>query len=80
MLVLKIPIGMLLYLVWWAIHQSDPESDEGHGNGGTKVRPPGHPPSPRRWPRRRGPHGDPTPPAPARVRVTVAPEHEFDRS
>jgi hypothetical protein len=72
MLVLKIPIAMLLYLVWWAIHQDgDPEDPVG-GEGGTKVRPPHRGGGRRgRFPRRRGPHGDPVPPAPERVRTTV---------
>jgi hypothetical protein len=68
MLALKIPIGMLLYLVWWAARQTDETEDQGNGDGGTKT-PPQHPhPSPRRP--RRGPHGDPAVPSPPRVRVT----------
>jgi hypothetical protein len=73
MLVLKIPIIALLWLVWWAVHQDvEPETDGPSGDGGTKVRPPHRPPGGLdRSPRRRGPHGDPSPPAPARVRTTV---------
>jgi hypothetical protein len=72
MVVLKIPIGMLLYLVWWAIHQdSEPEPGDTGGDGGTKVHPPGHDRGAGRSPRRRGPHGDPLAPPPARVRTTV---------
>jgi hypothetical protein len=81
MLVLKIPIAALLYIVWWAIQQ-DTESDVGNpdGDGGTKVRPrDDRRPLPPRPPRRRGPHGDPAPPSPARKRTTVVrsrdPEH-----
>jgi hypothetical protein len=78
MLVLKIPIGLLLWLVWWAIKQTPEEAgqDASGGGGGTKVR---HPRTP--FPRkpRRGPHGDPQLPAPPRVRTVVArartPEH-----
>ena len=69
MLVLKIPIAMLLYIVWWAIKQSDEEPLPESGDGGSRT-----PPHPRRpFPRapRRGPHGDPHPPSPARVRVRV---------
>jgi hypothetical protein len=80
MLVLKIPVGMLLYLVWWAVRQeTDPETDGG-GDGGSKVRPP-RPPhgGPERFPRTRGPHGEPTPPSPARVRPTVARAREPER-
>lgn len=69
MVVLKIPIAMLLYLVWWAIRQSpDAEADPGEGGMGDRH---GGPPAKPRWPRRRGPHGEPTVPAPARTRVTA---------
>jgi hypothetical protein len=70
MLVLKIPLGALLWLVWWAIRQTpeDEQVPQG-GDGGSRV------PDPRplpRHPRRRGPHGDPVPAAPPRTRTTVA--------
>jgi hypothetical protein len=74
MLVLKIPIGMLLYIVWWAVKQeTDPETEGTGGDGGTKVRPrPPHRPHRRdRFPRRRGPHGEPVPASPSRVRTTI---------
>jgi len=72
MLALKIPLGMLLYLVWWAVRQTPEEEHQPHGDGdgGSRVhRRPRHP-----FPRlpRRGPHGDPAPVPPARVRTTVA--------
>ena len=67
-LVLKIPIVALLYIVWWAIREPPvPEPDAGEGGGGTRrdrhprIRPP--------QPPRRGPHAEPSPPAPGRVRV-----------
>jgi hypothetical protein len=67
MFVLKIPIIGLLWLVWWAIRQSDDPVQ------GEKVRPRPHPPSRARRPRRpRGPHGDPLPLPPPRVRTTSA--------
>jgi len=71
MLVLKIPIGLLLWLVWWAVHQTpeETEQDTSGGGGGSKVRHP-RPPFPRTP--RRGPHGEPAPRSPARVRTTVA--------
>jgi len=62
MFILKIPILMLLGIVWWAIKQeADPSADE--GGGGTRRH--RQPPFPR-WPkpRRRGPHGATLPPAP----------------
>jgi hypothetical protein len=69
MVILKIPIAMLLYLVWWAVRQvpddaaADPRDDEG-------GEPPPHRPRPHRpRPARRGPHGALTPHAPQRVRV-----------
>ncbi|HEY6762562.1 MAG TPA: hypothetical protein VI318_23875 [Baekduia sp.] len=74
MLVLKIPVAALLYLVWWAVRQdTEPEGGSDGGDGGTKVYPHGdRRPAPPRWPRRRGPHGDPAaPPAPPRSRPPV---------
>jgi hypothetical protein len=66
MFVLKIPIAMLLYLVWWAIH-SEPEID-GTGSDDGGIRPHGQPPlAPD--PRRRGPHGDPVVASPPRTRT-----------
>jgi len=78
MLALKIPLGMLLYLVWWAIRQTpDEEQQPQSGDGGSRVPEPQRPPR-RPFPRRpspfprRGPHGEPAPVTPARVRTTVA--------
>jgi hypothetical protein len=70
MLALKIPIGGLLYIVWWAVHQTDepataPQSDD----GGTKR--PRHPHGPLPRTPRRGPHNTPAPAAPPRVRSAV---------
>lgn len=69
MVVLKLPIAALLYIVWWAIKQHEPEPDGASGDGGIKPR--HRPPLPRR-PRSRGPHGAPgaAPPVP---RVRSAP-------
>jgi hypothetical protein len=68
-LIMKIPICALLYLVWYAIRNPPvPEVDQ-DGDGGSRFDP--HhprlnpPPSPRR-----GPHADPPPVAPERVRAT----------
>jgi hypothetical protein len=80
MLVLKIPIGALLYLVWWAIRQSEePEYKPNGDDGGTKVRPPDREPARPRFPRHRGPHGDPVLPAPPRVRTTVVRSRDPER-
>ncbi|MCX6394030.1 MAG: hypothetical protein NTY57_04160 [Solirubrobacterales bacterium] len=64
MVVLKIPILMLLGIVRWAI-KSVPEEDHSDDGGGSKG-----PDLPRR-PRGRGPHGEPQPQAPARVRSAL---------
>jgi hypothetical protein len=76
MLLLKIPIGGLLWLVWWAIHKADEEQPTGarDEDGGIKVdRARLHPRPPRRPVRpRRGPHAGAPPPAPRRTRSVVA--------
>ncbi|HEU0024104.1 MAG TPA: hypothetical protein VFQ12_05715 [Thermoleophilaceae bacterium] len=66
--VLKLPIGALLYIVWWAAKEPPlPEPEDGGGGAPRRdgphprLRPP-HPP-------RRGPHADPVPVAPSRVRA-----------
>ncbi len=70
MLVMKIPIAALLWLVWWAVRsQPEPDAEDGGDDDGGIGREDPHPRLPR-GPRRRGPHGDPVPPAPARTRVT----------
>jgi hypothetical protein len=82
MLFLKIPIVGMLWIVWWAIHQSEEQDTPGvEGEGGTKIRPPdphrrGRRP---RFPRTRGPHGASMPPAPARTRTLVARRREPKR-
>lgn len=80
MVVLKVPLAMLLWLVWWAVRQTGDEAGQhGDGSGGSGVvdarrRPLPRPPRPPR----RGPHGDRAPATPARVRTgpvrTRAPE------
>jgi hypothetical protein len=72
MLALKIPLAALIYLVWWAIKQEPEDTASSDDDGGVKLRPRPHPPKP--FPRRprRGPHGDPAPHPPARVRTTRA--------
>jgi hypothetical protein len=71
MLALKVPIAALIYIVWWAIKQEQDESSSDE-DGGVKRHNRPHPPRP--FPRRprRGPHGDPAPSPPARVRTTRA--------
>jgi len=71
MFALKIPLGMLLWLVWWAVKQTPEEAAEpqGDGGGGPRVE---HPRRPLPHHPRRGPHADPAPATPPRVRTTVA--------
>lgn len=76
---LKIPIIALGWIVWKAIH-AQPVPPEGeivdpHGGGGPK-----HPRPKRPRPPRRGPHGEPLPVPPKRVRAIayrdlIAPRH-----
>ena len=73
---LKIPILALGYIVWWAVHQ-EPETTEERGDGGTKRRP--HPPRPLPRKPRRGPHGDPVPQPPPRVRPLTARARQLER-
>jgi hypothetical protein len=68
MLALKIPLAMLLYIVWWAVH-AEPEPVAGDEGGGGIGDRPDHPRPRPSTPRRRGPHGDPLPPAPPRTRT-----------
>jgi hypothetical protein len=70
--VMKIPIGLLLWIVWWAI-KDPPLPEAGPGPGGGSDREPR--PHPRDWPPRpprRGPHAKPSPGSPQRVRVARA--------
>jgi hypothetical protein len=74
MFFLKIPIVALFLIVRWAVRQT-PEGHSGE-DGGIGPRPrPLHPHRPRsRLPRppRRGPHREPSPGAPPRVRAVAA--------
>jgi hypothetical protein len=67
---LKIPILALGWIVWRAIHAvpETPEGEfvEGDGSGGA-----GHPRPRKPRPPRRGPHGEPLPQPPARVRAVA---------
>jgi len=77
---LKLPILALGLLVWWAVKAEPEASDEPGEDGGTKRRPhprrplPHHPRRPRR-----GPHGEPAPAAPARVRTALARSRQLER-
>jgi hypothetical protein len=68
MVILKIPIVALLYLVWWASKSPEPVDPEPALI--PNDREPDHPRFPRRpRPPRRGPHADPMPTSPPRMRV-----------
>ncbi len=72
MLALKIPLIGLICLVWWAIKQKPDDASSSHDDDGGIKR---HRPHPRKpFPRRprRGPHGDPAPMPPSRVRTVRA--------
>jgi hypothetical protein len=74
MFLLKIPIVALFLLVRWAVRQTPEPASGGDGGVGPRSRPP-HPHRPRSRgprPRRRGPHGEASPPSPARVRTFAA--------
>jgi hypothetical protein len=67
MFALKVPICALLYLVWWATRPPEPADAEKE-----RLRPrigPDHPRPRKPGPPRRGPHGEPLPRPPARVRL-----------
>jgi hypothetical protein len=74
---LKIPILVLFYIVWWAVKQdTNPTNDGGDGGSRLEAKPLPHPhPKLPRTPRR-GPHGDPLPLPPPRVRPVAAPARQ----
>jgi hypothetical protein len=84
MLILKIPIVALLTIVWWAIRSTPEEStpERADDGGGSKTRPrhPRHPRKPLPRHPRRGPHGDPLPLPPPRMRPVVARARRTDHA
>jgi hypothetical protein len=74
---LKIPLLMLFWLVWWAVHQEPELEDTGEGGQRVYARP--HPPP--KLPRtpRRGPHGgDAISLPPPRIRPVRARARQLD--
>jgi len=72
--ILKIPVVALFLLVRWAVLQTPDATPEQDGGSGPRSRPPQphHPRSrPPRTPRR-GPHGEPSPESPLRVRTIAS--------
>jgi hypothetical protein len=79
-LILKIPVGGLAYLVWWAIHETDEEPVVAPEDDGGSKRHRVHPRRPLPRPPRRGPHGAPPPIPPARVRTVLAQGRRIERA
>ena len=70
--IMKLPIALLLWIVWWAVKDPPlPDAGEGQG-GGSDRQPPPHPRDRHPRPPRRGPHADPSPASPQRVRAAGA--------
>ena len=69
MFVLKIPLIALLWLVWWAVQQTDAEMEQPRDGDGSDRHPHGGSRPRRPRPPRRGPHAEPPPRAPSRVRA-----------
>jgi hypothetical protein len=72
---LKVPLLALCLLVWWAIRQVDDPAEDTGGDGGARRRP--HPLGPLPRLPRRGPHGDPAPQPPPRVRKAAVRAREL---
>jgi hypothetical protein len=74
MLFLKIPIVALFLIVRWAVRQTPEAEPEQEGGIGPRSKPlhPHHPRTRLPRPPRRGPHGEPAPCSPSRVRTAVA--------
>jgi hypothetical protein len=68
MVALKVPICALLYLVWWATRPPEPAETGSEDWKKPRVGP-DHPRPRKPGPARRGPHGEPLPRPPARVRL-----------
>ena len=75
---LKLPIVAAIWLVWWAVKQEPDPSEDVRDDGGaasgarTRSRAAPRPP-------RRGPHGEPAPPSPPRVRTLRARGRQLTR-
>jgi len=74
MFILKIPIVALFMIVRWAVAQTPDVGSDEDGGIGPHPRPlhPHHPRARLPRPPRRGPHGEPAPCSPPRVRAVTA--------
>lgn len=68
MFALKVPIFALLALVWWASRAPEPSDDVSTDDWTPRLEP-DHPRPRRPRPPRRGPHAEPPPRSPKRVRA-----------
>jgi hypothetical protein len=77
MFVLKIPVGLLLYLVWWALHAHDePEEAPDTGSEDRHFKRFRREPNRPRGPRRGGPAPDCLPlPEPDHARTSIRSRH-----
>ena len=69
---LKLPLVALILIVWWTSRSEPDESSSSDDDGGIRRHPRPHPHRPFPHRPRRGPHGDPAPAPPSRVRVVRA--------
>jgi hypothetical protein len=78
LIVFRLPLVLALLMIWWASRRKPDEPSSSDDDGGIKYRPRPHHPRP--FPRhpRRGPHGDPAPSPPARVRTVRARARAID--
>jgi hypothetical protein len=71
---LKLPIVAAGLIIWWAV-RNEPDYNDGGGGGGRRPRP--HPAPKLPHAPRRGPHREPAPPPPERIRAVAAHEREL---
>jgi hypothetical protein len=76
MFALKIPLAMLLWIVWWAVHATPEPVETDDDDGGIRPCPDG---GPKAGPRKRGPHGDPVVPSPPRTRTPATARDRIPR-
>jgi hypothetical protein len=77
----RLPLVLLALVLWWFIREEPEDAPSGEDDGGQRVEPLSaqHPRRPRpggRGPRPRGPHGEPAPAAPDRVRLARTPRRQ----
>jgi len=80
-LMMKLPLVVLVLAVWWAIHEEpeEPGKQDDDGGGIRRAGQRDHPLKPFPRPPRRGPHGEPAPPSPPRIRTVHARARTYGR-